>query len=277
MNYCIGEFSSLLGISRDTLRLYEKHDIVKPMKDEHNNYRYFSDLDARDMLMSRWYRSLQIPLQDVAQLIKESPMEKILASVEQSRNQLAEDIRRSTMLLGKLDELAKEIQDIEGSLWQCKLKARPGLYRIQQTDKNNLLDTKGIEEVINTLMEWLPYTFYCFCIERETFISESFSLDYGWGLTISEEDVKLLNIELEKRMLEYIPPSACLSAVILSPSQEHFTKDILQFMIDALEEQELTVAGDVTGRLMFTEKRDGVKRSYLEILIPVNQVSDDLG
>lgn len=268
MNYCIGEFSSLLGISRDTLRLYEKHDIVKPMKDENNNYRYFNDLDARDMLMSRWYRSLQIPLQDVAQLIKESPLDKILDSVEESRSQLTEDIRRSTMLLGKLDELAKEIQGIEGNLLQCKLKERPGLYRIQQTDKNNLLDTKGTEGVINTLMEWLPYTFYCFRIEREVFVSESFSLDYGWGLTISEEDVRLLNMELEEGILEYIPPSTCLSAIILSPNEEHFTKDILQFMIDALEEQGLAVAGDVTGRLMLTEKREGVKRSYLEILIP---------
>lgn len=270
MNYCIGEFSALLGISKDTLRLYEKHDIVKPMKDENNNYRYFSDLDARDMLMSRWYRSLQIPLQDVAQLMKESPLEKILDSVEESRCQLAESIRRSTMLLGKLAELAEEIQNIEGNLFKCALKARPGLYRIQQTDKNNLLNTKGTEGVINMLMEWLPYTFYCFCIEQEVFVSESFSLDYGWGLTISEEDVRLLDIDLEEGVLEYIPPSPCLSAVILSPNDEHFTKDSLQFMLEALEEQELAVAGDVTGRLMLTEKRNDMKRSYLEIMIPVN-------
>ncbi|WP_340008072.1 MerR family transcriptional regulator [Paenibacillus sp. FSL K6-0276] len=53
MKYCIGEFASILGVTADTLRLYEKHDIVRPTKDNSNNYRYFNDLDVRDLLMSR--------------------------------------------------------------------------------------------------------------------------------------------------------------------------------------------------------------------------------
>lgn len=104
MKYCIGEFSSLLGITRDTLRLYEKHGIVRPVKDHNNSYRYFNDLDARDLLMSRWYRSLQIPLQDVAELIKHSSIDAVSAKLKASRGQLEAEIRKSAMLLNKLDE-----------------------------------------------------------------------------------------------------------------------------------------------------------------------------
>lgn len=159
MKYCIGEFSSLLGITRDTLRLYEKHDIVRPVKDRHNSYRYFNDLDARDLLMSRWYRSLQIPLQDVASLIQNASLDDILNKMEQSKRELEEEIRKSTMLLHKLDELSREVQNLEGRLYRCTLGDRPGLYRLKQTDKNHLLNTKGLEGTINALMEVLPYSF----------------------------------------------------------------------------------------------------------------------
>ncbi len=72
MKYTISEFAELLGITVDTLRLYEKYEIIKPFKDKKNNYRYFDDIDARNMLMSRWYRSLEIPIQEAALLIRQA-------------------------------------------------------------------------------------------------------------------------------------------------------------------------------------------------------------
>ncbi|WP_068784977.1 MerR family transcriptional regulator [Paenibacillus phocaensis] len=271
MKYYIGEFSSLLGITRDTLRLYEKHDIVKPVKDRRNSYRYFNDLDARDLLMSRWYRSLQIPLQDVAGLIRNASLGDILDKLESSKQELEEEIRKSTMLLHKLGELSREIQSLERRLYQCRVVNRPGLYRLKQTDKNDLLNTKGLEGTINALMEVLPYSFYCFRIERDSIESEGDSLDFSWGLSISEDEVSQLGIELDEH-LEYIPPSRCVSSVILSPQSEDFTKESLRFMLEYMAEQRYTISGAATGRLMLTENHIGTKRSFLEIQIPIEEI-----
>ncbi|GIP48154.1 MerR family transcriptional regulator [Paenibacillus timonensis] len=270
MKYCIGEFSSLLGITRDTLRLYEKHDIVKPMKDRHNSYRYFNDLDARDLLMSRWYRSLQIPLQDVAELIQNASLDDILDKMENSKQELTEEIRKSTMLLHKLNELSREVQSMENRLYQCTLVERPGLYRLKQTDKNNLLNTKGLEGTINTLMELLPYSFYCFRIEQNSIKSEEELLDYSWGLSISDEDVRELGIGLDEH-LEHIPPSRCVSSVILSPQSEHLSIEAFRFMLDYMVEHQYVISGATTGRLMLTENHEGQKRSFLEIHIPIEE------
>lgn len=271
MKYCIGEFSSLLGITRDTLRLYEKHDIVRPVKDHNNSYRYFNDLDARDLLMSRWYRSLQIPLQDVAGLIKFSSIDAILDKLEDSRQQLEADIRKSTMLLNKLGELNREIQSIEASLYRCSFKQKPGLYRLKQTDKNSLLKNRGLEKAVNALMELLPYTFYCFRIERETVLANNTdNLEYSWGITVAEDDAGELGLEIHDH-LEFIPASNCVSAVIVSADGDHFTKNALQFMLDYVDEQGYSICGDVIGKLMLTENREGEKRSFLEINIPVLQ------
>ena len=84
LKYMIGYFASILGLTTDTLRLYEKHDIVSPQKDDHNHYRYFSDLDARNLLMSRWFRSAEMSLQETVVLVNESPTGCILRSFEES-------------------------------------------------------------------------------------------------------------------------------------------------------------------------------------------------
>ncbi|MCK8487824.1 MerR family transcriptional regulator [Paenibacillus sp. MBLB2552] len=270
MKYCIGEFSSLLGITRDTLRLYEKHDIVRPVKDHNNSYRYFNDLDARDLLMSRWYRSLQIPLQDVAGLIQNASLDDILDKMENSKQELEEQIRKSTMLLHKLGDLSREVQSMKRRLYECKLVDRPGLYRLKQTDKNDLLNTKGLECTINTLMELLPYSFYCFRIERESIESEAELLDYSWGLSISEDEVCELGIGLDEH-LEYIPPSRCVSSVILAPQNEHFAIETFRFMLNYMAEHQYVISGAATGRLMLTENHEGTKRSFLEIHIPIEE------
>ncbi|MQS90074.1 MerR family transcriptional regulator [Companilactobacillus mishanensis] len=46
MNYSIGEFSKKCGLSIDTLRYYEKLEIIRSNRDE-NNRRYYTDDDLK--------------------------------------------------------------------------------------------------------------------------------------------------------------------------------------------------------------------------------------
>ncbi|WP_241781578.1 MerR family transcriptional regulator [Paenibacillus sp. DMB5] len=146
MKYSIGEFASILGITADTLRLYEKHDIVKPEKGCRNNYRYFNDLDARNLLSSRWYRSMQIPLQNVAELVSEAPAERVVESIYAAQLQLEEEIRRSTMLLDKINSIHKGLTELGDTLYKCRIKQMAGMYRLQQTDKNQLLQKECLKQ-----------------------------------------------------------------------------------------------------------------------------------
>lgn len=94
MKYSIGEFAEIIGVTTDTLRLYEKYNIITPTRDEKNNYRYYDDLDARDILMSRWFRSLQIPLEDVATIINDPSKEKILNKIIKTEENLKKEIKK---------------------------------------------------------------------------------------------------------------------------------------------------------------------------------------
>ena len=55
--YTIGDVSKRLGISRDSLRFYEKKGIISPQKLE-NGYRCYSYEDTRKLLDIMFYRRL---------------------------------------------------------------------------------------------------------------------------------------------------------------------------------------------------------------------------
>lgn len=269
VKYCIGEFASILGVTADTLRLYEKHDIVRPTKDNSNKYRYFNDLDARDLLMSRWYRSMGIPLPEVATLMKESSLEQVMGRMQETESNLEEEIKRKTMLLKKMNEIHNELRELDSSLYTCKLKQLPGMYRLKQTDKNALLKNDIVKSLVNTWMDLLPYAFYSFRIEDTgIFFSENNNFNYSWGLTLLEDEAQQFEMDSEE-YAEYISPSLCISATILCTDEKYITKNSLQFMFDYIEANHYSISGDVVGKLLLTEKIEGHNRSYLEVNIPI--------
>ncbi|AIQ32977.1 MULTISPECIES: MerR family transcriptional regulator [Paenibacillus] len=274
MKYSIGEFASILGVTADTLRLYEKHDIVRPVKDQHNNYRYFNDLDARNLLSSRWYRSMQIPLQDVAGLIKDAPSEQVVESIAAAGMQLEEEIRRSTLLLNKIQEIHAELGGISESFYTCRIKQVPGMYRIQQTNKNHLLQKDGLKRTVQSWMELLPFTFYSFRIENTECIYGAEELDYSWGLALLEEDQQKLEVCLNDSV-EYLEPATCISAVIVSTYEEYLERESFGFMLDYAKAQKYTVSGDISGKILFTERTNSCNKTYLEINIPAKQTETE--
>ncbi|AIQ55376.1 MerR family transcriptional regulator [Paenibacillus sp. FSL R7-0331] len=268
MKYSIGEFASILGITADTLRLYEKHDIVRPEKDCRNNYRYFNDLDARNLLSSRWYRSMQIPLHNVAELINGAPAERVVDSIYAAQLQLEEEIRRSTMLLDKINAIHNGLTGLEAALYTCRIRQMPGMYRIEQTDKNQLLQKEDLKQTVQAWMDLLPFTFYSFRTGDAQSISWSGELDYSWGLALLEEDQQKLGVSINGSM-QYIPPYTCISSVILTSYEDYLEHKTFQFMLDYADEQGYTVSGDIFGKILFTERLRDENRTYLEINIPI--------
>lgn len=268
MKYCIGEFAEILGVTADTLRLYEKYNIIKPNKDIKNNYRYFNDMDARNLLMSRWYRSMQIPLQDVAVLTQHSSFDDIVNKINERQEKLEEEIKKSTMLLNRIVKINAELNRIKFSINKCEKKKIPGIYRLKQTNKNLLVKDERIIDSVSAWMNLLPYTFFSFKIEGKTIFSEEDHFDYNWGLAIYEDEIHSFDIEINEN-IEYFGPETCISSVIISWHREGIMKKSLQFMIDYIKDNGYSIAGDITGKILLNEKIDGESISYLEVNIPV--------
>lgn len=269
MKYSISKFAEIVGITPDTLRLYEKYNIITPKRDEQNNYRYYDDLDVRDLLMSRWYRSMDISLQDSARLISNSSKEEILIELKDKKSILEEEIYRKERLLTRINEITNLMDNLDEKINLCEEKKIPGLYRLKQTNKNALLRNDFITEVVDTWMNFLPHTYYSFYIEKGL-INKKDTLEYNWGLAINVEDIKGLDVEIND-YVEYIPSKTCISSIIKSTHEQYLKKDYFQFMLDYIEENNYELVGELYGNILFTESDENGKKSYLQVNIAVEE------
>lgn len=76
--WMIGELAELLGVSRDTLRIYEEQGLLKPMRDE-NGFRVYSEENICRLVGIRFYRESLLPIKSVRQLMEDLPAEEKLS------------------------------------------------------------------------------------------------------------------------------------------------------------------------------------------------------
>lgn len=65
--YRIGDVANLMGLSRDTLRYYEKRGILSSKK-EKNGYRYYTEEDIYRLFSILYQRKMDIGLDDLEQI-----------------------------------------------------------------------------------------------------------------------------------------------------------------------------------------------------------------
>lgn len=267
MGYTIGEFAELLGVTTDTIRVYEKKGIIEPIKDDKNNYRIFTDLDCRSILMSKWYRSMDVPLRDVENLVNEADRSEIISVIEKQRSTLQKQIEDKKILLSKMNDIYNDLNKIQSLLYKCFIYDKSGMYRLQQTDKIDLLDNSHRGDEVKQWMNCLPYTFYSIRIYRDELIKGKVISHYDWGLAVNENDIKVLNLNISDKV-DYIPPQKCVTSIVLNT--EDTAEYSVQFMLDYINENNYTICGDAFGRIILIDKYNNEKRSYMELCVPIN-------
>lgn len=70
INYLISDLAKKSGLSPDTIRFYEKKGLIKAEFRADNQYRYFNEATLKRLLLIKRYRSLNIGLKEIENLIE---------------------------------------------------------------------------------------------------------------------------------------------------------------------------------------------------------------
>lgn len=129
VRYKIGDVAKILGISPDLLRYYEKKGVVKPVKDQANDYRYYEPWDINFLIDCLWYKNFGFGIEQVAQIVSRSGYDDILSMMEDKETELEATIRRQEMLLRRSKEHLQEIARARTLLGKCDLVYSPEIVR----------------------------------------------------------------------------------------------------------------------------------------------------
>ncbi|OTG81790.1 Cd(II)/Pb(II)-responsive transcriptional regulator [Acinetobacter sp. ANC 4648] len=69
-NYLIKDLANKTQLSTDTIRFYEKKQLIQPSFRAANNYRYYDDETLKQLIFIKRCRALDMSLQEIRQLIE---------------------------------------------------------------------------------------------------------------------------------------------------------------------------------------------------------------
>lgn len=80
--YSIGEVEKITGISKDRLRNYDRKSILKPRKEENNQYRQYNMNDIIDILGIEHFRRMDLGLKEIRTIREHGKEGSFLKPVE---------------------------------------------------------------------------------------------------------------------------------------------------------------------------------------------------
>lgn len=93
--YRIGETASLMEITTQTLRFYDKIGLVKPIKiDPRTGYRYYAYEQFHFIDRIKYLQSLGMPLDDIKEVMLSKKVERLLPFLDQQKKVLEEEEKK---------------------------------------------------------------------------------------------------------------------------------------------------------------------------------------
>ncbi|MDR2355378.1 MAG: MerR family transcriptional regulator [Clostridiales Family XIII bacterium] len=267
MLYKIGEIAEILGVTRDTLRYYEKRGLVKPIKDAENDYRYYDFWDVNFLLDCIWYRAFDFSLEQVADIFKMESHRDISDLFREKEDEYRAVIRRNELLLERSEHQRAEIARIERLLGKCVIAMCPAhiLYFNRYTE-----DFANSPQLNRLSREWLglmPFTHRYFEISMDDLLGEA-GRDYRWGLELSSYYAEKLRVKIEPP-IEYRPSVQCVRSVFKNIGKGNFSPRHMHYMVDYAKDNGLRICGDASGILLAGVMENGDFAGYFEAWLPV--------
>lgn len=146
----IKEVEEKTGLTRSNIRFYEKEFLIKPIRNESNGYRVYSDENVEDIKKIAYLRTLGISIEDIRDIILQKvSLYKVLEKQEQV--------------------LKTQISDLENSKIMCE--------KMLERDELTYLNLK-VEEYVTKLPEYWNKN-------KSIFKLDSVSFLYMWGGTFT--------------------------------------------------------------------------------------------
>lgn len=266
MRYKIGDVAKILGISPELLRYYQRKGVVTPATDENNNYRYYDAWDINFLIDCLWFKNYGFGIEQTARLVSDSSYEDVMAAMHARRDEIADDLRRRQLLLDRAEEYFAAMERTRTQLGKCDLVYSPASCRY--FNRRNY-DYENIDELQELSLQWLkfmPFVSRCFEIKREAL--EGDAMDYSWGYSIDIELVEKLGVPLVPPV-QRLPSVPCVHTVFTSSGKTEFSPRRMDFVMDFIRENGLSIAGDARGNLICSVMEDGRLTGYFEVWLPV--------
>lgn len=259
--YRINQFSQRCGVSQDTLRYYERMNLLHPDHDPENDYRYYSDDDLLALMQIRSLRGMEIPIQSLQAANLTDDLLHFSAAVRQQAEAISDEIEQLLLKKRRLDRLNDELIETERYLNFCQEIDVPQMYVLYYDGAEKTVAGKRL---IQSWSQQMPYAHVSIRIAEKELKKtgiEPIKTVLGLGLLKGYVDRMGLSHDSPAQLTKGGRSIRCILKVKdpLHPIKADF-EPIFQY----LKKTGQQTVGDWYYRIRFVEQhRDGSKSCYI--------------
>ena len=155
--YTIGELAKILGITAETIRYYERKNIIQPLHNEESGYRYYTAWDLHVLIRARCYLGFGLNIEETAALLKKENIEQIDHVLKGQEEIIQKNIIYQMNLLKKLRLNRQLLNDCQNN--QFSIQMSPGIYRIDSQKCYHIDLTKQEQKELKDFCQNVPFIF----------------------------------------------------------------------------------------------------------------------
>lgn len=264
--YLIGDVANLMGLSRDTLRYYEKRGILTSKKGA-NGYRYYSEQDISRLTSILYQRKMDIALDDMETLWKENNTLDTLTKITNVRLQEERQaIRKHEQTIARLQIMQADCENMNHHFNQVTMQSFPSAYVI--------VPHTTIKESVELWFQYardyagldMMYTFDEYTWKQN---GGAISTEYKNTQLILNRNLKhIVDYEISEQSTPVTQNALCVSTFCISETRTPSPSAILP-MIEWAKKQGLMISHQLYSTFAFQGLHSGRNMYYLQIYIPV--------
>lgn len=259
MYLTVGEIAKVLGVSTEMIRFYVRQGIIKPRKNEENNYWEYSSDDVMRLSDILFYRDLEVPLKDIKDIFDGLEVEQIGKLITERKKDAQKIIKKYKKVLEKLEEWEEGFYDEYNLIGKFKIGRMPPELRKEgfydEEDHIARYLKSGIK--INR-QDWIyvSLSFYCNIYDKELRLKRYLSVNK----TRETEEANL-----SQDVIEESAERCIYTQVYYSDNVEEMINPLVEYA----EREGYRLTGEIYGRentnYFVGGKRLGMYRLYAPI------------
>ncbi len=273
MFYKIGVLAEMFGVSPQTIRNYEEHGFLSPVRDDMSTTRRYQSRNIKWLFSIRRYLAMGFSIKDIWSLFSCETVEELDEKIKVKEKELEKEILKIQQQLEAVKRQEEDLTAIQEHVNQCGVIGSMEMYYVVNQKGQEIDESKETMSVVKNWLQHIEYV-YSATIVNEEYIAhpEMNERDSGFCVEVgvAEQFHLLINENVTKFKYENVLHTITTlddDGFDLTPVNEY------------CREHHLTVAGPGIGKGLsrIGEKQcasDSIKPKciYYELFLPVKEI-----
>ena len=258
--FYIKQLADMLGVTRDTLRIYEESGLLHPTRDA-NGFRVYTESDVYALIMIRYYRDSHTSIKDIKAIMQRKSESSIIDMINQRIDEEMAQLEQHKKNLARL-ELSK-VYLSNTNKKELSVEDMPAIYILSEKRKNFFDTVKDYFSMGKTNPVFLS------CFLNAEYNIDSYKNGYESSyLMLRDYEFSMLRVRAANASFKKVDGCRAIRAIRESekpvPQAEHI-KEIIKYAKD----NGYRLQGDVNGYYLSQYNADGCTKFILEIYAPI--------